>query len=363
MREAAARNSSIGAPAVARQLQEVGPRRVEAVVVAEPVAEAVQQLQPGPRPVGHGHGDRPVEGHHRVAGHPFEQAVERHDLGPVRVGVAGRLVVDGGDGGLHLVLPHPPPAQRLGDEGHALGDEPPVPERPVLLGQGHQLAVGAGAARTPGVGQHHEGEQAGDLGVLGQGRPHRPGQPDGLAGQVGPSQVGTAAAGVALVEQQVEDVQHRPQPLVPLSGGREAERLVRSLDPGLGPADPLRHRRLGDQERRRDLAGGEAADRPQGEGDGRRRREGGVAAHEHEDQRVVLPRGRGRIGGPGTDHEAARSSLRRRASSLRYPSIMRRDATRTSQASGSSGARRRAMSTAAAMSASCTASSALAKSP
>ena len=78
--------------------------------------------------------------------------------------------------------------------------------------------------------------------------------------------------------------------------GRQCERLSRRLDLGLGPADPLGHRRLGDQERGRDLAGGQAADRAQRQRDGQRRAERGVAAHEHEDQRVVAPRRRVRAG-------------------------------------------------------------------
>ena len=81
----------------------------------------------------------------------------------------------------------------------------------------------------------------------------------------------------------------------------------------------------------------EAADRPQGERDGRRRRERRVAAHEHQDQRVVVPRsGVGRA----SDHDAASSSRRRRASSRRYWSAMRREATRTSHPSGLSGSPR-----------------------
>ena len=84
-------------------------------------------------------------------------------------------------------------------------------------------------------------------------------------------QVGAAVARVALGEHQVEDVQHGSQPLAPLFGGRERERLVGRLDRRLRPADALGHRRLGDEERGRDLAGREPADRAQRERDRRRR--------------------------------------------------------------------------------------------
>ena len=45
--------------------------------------------------------------------------------------------------------------------------------------------------------------------------------------------------------------------------GREPEGGARGLDRLLGPADPLRHRGLGHEERARDLVGGEAAQEPQ----------------------------------------------------------------------------------------------------
>ena len=107
-----------------------------------------------------------------------------------------------------------PQPQGLGDQGHPLGDQTPGPRacgpaRP----SGTSSPSARGAGRAPGVGEQHEGEQAGHLGVLGQRGVHGPGQADGLAGQVGPGQVGTAAGGVALVEEEVQDVQHRPQAL------------------------------------------------------------------------------------------------------------------------------------------------------
>ncbi len=192
---------------------------------------------------------------------------------------------------LHLVFTHLTPPQRPGDQAYPLDDERPVPQGAVLLGEGDQPAVGTAASRAPGVGEQHEREEAGDLGILGQAGPDAPGQPDGLARQVGAGQVRAAAAGVALVEQQVEDVQHQPEAFRALVGRRERERLARCLDLGLGPADPLGHGRLGNEERGGDLARGQAADRAERERDGQRGRERRMAAQDHEDQRVVAPRG------------------------------------------------------------------------
>ena len=77
-----------------------------------------------------------------------------------------------------MVLADPAEAQGRGGKGQTLGDEAGGPQVAVLLGEGHQLAVDAGAGRSPGVGEQHEGEQAGHLGVVGQGVVHAPGQAD-----------------------------------------------------------------------------------------------------------------------------------------------------------------------------------------
>ena len=61
------------------------------------------------------------------------------------------------------------------------------------------------------------------------------------------------------------------------------------LQGALGPADPLRHRRLGHVERIGDLPGGEPADRAQGQRHlGGRREVGGAAAEEQEEGVVAL---------------------------------------------------------------------------
>ena len=104
--------------------------------------------------------------------------------------------------------------------------------------------------------EQEEGEQSRDLRVVG-GRGQLPGQPDRLRGEVD-------VAAVALVEHQIQHLQHGAQ----VSGPIQPD----IADGAFGPADPLGHRRFGHEVRLRDLAGGEAADGPQRQGDGRRRR-------------------------------------------------------------------------------------------
>ena len=124
---------------------------------------------------------------------------------------------------------------------------------PVLLGEWHDRAVRSRAAAVAGVVQQHQGEQTVDLGVAGQRR-QLPGESDGLGREVD-------VTGVALVEHEVQHSHH-------------GSHLARTIDTGpadraLGPADPLRHGALGHEVGLRDLAGGEAADRPEREGDRR----------------------------------------------------------------------------------------------
>ena len=101
-------------------------------------------------------------------------------------------------------------------------------------------------------------------------------------------QARTGAARIALVEDQIKDVEHRVQSRAALLVGRHAERNARRPDRALRATDPLRHRRLGHEKGPGDLAGREAADRAQRERDRGRSRQRRVAAHEEQDQRVVL---------------------------------------------------------------------------
>ncbi len=103
--------------------------------------------------------------------------------------------MDGGDGGLKLVGADRAARQDGLDQGHAFGDGRRVPEAAILLGQRDQLAVWTGAGRPAGVGQQHQGQQAGDLAVVWQQVADDPRQPDRLAGQVGALQVGPGAGG------------------------------------------------------------------------------------------------------------------------------------------------------------------------
>ena len=95
------------------------------------------------------------------------------------------------------------------------------------------------------------------------------------------------AGGVALVEDQVDDGQHGPEPVGQVGLVRDPVGDPGVADLALGPDQPLGHGRLGHQEGAGDLGGGEPAQQPQGQRDlgagGERR----VAAGEDQAQPVV----------------------------------------------------------------------------
>ena len=112
---------------------------------------------------------------------------------------------------LGLVLAEPVEGQRGLEHRDALGDQVGAPETAVLLGQRHEAAVGARPGVASCVVEQEEGEQPGNLRVIGRGR-QLPRQPDRLCGEV-------EVAAVSLVEDQVEHLEHGAQVSEPDRGG------------------------------------------------------------------------------------------------------------------------------------------------
>jgi hypothetical protein len=95
----------------------------------------------------------------------------------------------------------------------------------------------------------------------------RPGQGDRLGGEVAAGGLAAGAGQVALVEDEVHDGEDLGQPAGQLVRVGDGDRRVETGEGLACPEDALRHRRLADQERRRDLVGRQAADGTQGERD------------------------------------------------------------------------------------------------
>ena len=182
-------------------------------------------------------------------------------------------------------------AQAAPDELVPLGDQLPVPQRAVLVGQRHQLAGRAHAGRSARLGEQQQREQPEHLGLVGHQVGERPRQPDRLRGEVG-AQQWPRRRGVALVEDQVQHGQHRRQPVgeLRLAGHPVGDAGVADLL--LGPHDALRDGRLGRDVGAGDLGHLQPAEQAEGERGLGERRERRVAAGEDQSQLVVAHRSR-----------------------------------------------------------------------
>ena len=99
-----------------------------------------------------------------------------------------------------------------------------IPERPVLLRERNQLASCARSRETTSIGQQHEREQSSDLRVVRLQIVDDPRQAHRLVRQIAPAQIGPGAARVALIEDEVQDVQNGAQALRSLLGESAAGR-------------------------------------------------------------------------------------------------------------------------------------------
>ena len=133
-----------------------------------------------------------------------------------------------------------------------------------------------------------------------------PGQPYRLAAQLRADQVLAAVDAVALVEEQVEDVEHALQPRGDLVTLRDLDGNVLLANLALGAHETLSDGGRFGQEGRRDLLDAEAADGLERQGDAAEARQGGVAAHEHHGQLVVAD---GPVIGRVQIHDGARLAL------------------------------------------------------
>ena len=182
--------------------------------------------------------------------------------------------------------------QRRLDQRLALRDLGAIPAGAVLLLEQHEIAFGRDPRLAPRVVQEHEGEQPGDLGVLGEAGVHEPGETDRLAAQVVAFEVVARGRGVALVEDQVETRQNAGEALLEQGRRRNAERDPGFEDLALGAHDALRERRLADDEGAGQLRRVETGDRLQRQRDPRLDRQRRVAAGEQQAEPVVVDRRR-----------------------------------------------------------------------
>ena len=161
--------------------QQVRPGGVERVVAVE--IEAVDQRERYVRAVDLAHRDGSVQRDDWRRRDGEKLVVERDDLRPVgrldRVGVGVHRIY----GRLNLVRAGPVAAQAGTHDRLAFVDHRPVPSAAVLMTKEDEGTVGSESGAAPGLGQDQQGQQAGNLGLVGHERGEQPGEPDRLAAQ------------------------------------------------------------------------------------------------------------------------------------------------------------------------------------
>ena len=133
----------------------------------------------------------------------------------------------------------------------------------------------------------HQRDQAVDLRLLRSELGQDAAEAQRVLAQRRPHPVVAGGRRVAFVEDEVDDLEHRRQPGGELGPARDLEGDARLGEGPLGADDALRDGRLRDEERARDLLGGQAAEQAQRERDARLGREHRMAGREHEAQEVV----------------------------------------------------------------------------
>ncbi len=112
-------------------------------------------------------------------------------------------------------------------------------------------------------------------------------EPQRVFAQLGSQPVVAGGRRVALVEDEIDDLEHRREAIDKLGPARHLERNVSCRERPLGADDPLRHRRLGHEERPSDLVGRQTAEHAQRERGTRFPREHGMAGREDQAQQIV----------------------------------------------------------------------------
>ena len=251
-------------------------------------SDAVHHREADLGPVGHRDRHREVELDDRGRVHPGEGRVQRRDLRPVRVGRGRR----------------PRRGARRWPPGAGTGPARPAASarstsaRPSAIRAASQRDRSWSSSRTSSpsgadprlpasVVEEHQREEAHDLRLVGEQRPHDPGQADRLARELAAHEDVARGRGVALVEDQVEDLEHAAEPLRQERQIGDPVRDAGIADLPLRADEALGERRLRDEEGPGDLGRRQAAERPQGQRHATVQRQRRVAAGEDQPESVV----------------------------------------------------------------------------
>ena len=194
-----------------------------------------------------------------------------------------------GDRGLEAIGPEPSgkrlrPLQR----GEPAPDEELVPASPILIEQEDRLSRRSDpGAQSGGLDLHQAPRGHAPPTRSGAELREDPAEAQRLLAERGADPVLARGGGVALVEDEIDDLEHRREPGRQLLAARHLERHLGLGERPLGAHDPLRQRRLRHEEGAGDLLGGEPAEQAKGERDPRLGREHRMAGDEDEAEEVV----------------------------------------------------------------------------
>jgi hypothetical protein len=218
----------------------------------------------------------------------LQEIVEGEDVFPVGEGEAVGGDVGGGQFGLKVIGGEVVSVGGLAEVSEAAVDHGAVPEGAVLLFEEEKIAGGVDAGGEACGLEEHEGQQGVDLGlnsggVFGKGG----GKTDGFGAEVVFDEVVAGGGGVALSEEEVEDVEDGFETFGELGGAGDFEADVVVANGTLGADEALADGDLGGEEGAGYLGDSEAADDFESEGYAGGAGEGGVAADEDEGELLV----------------------------------------------------------------------------
>ncbi len=169
----------------------------------------------------------------------------------------------------------------------AAADEEPIPARAVLVEQQDGLSGRADPRHRARRLDLHERDEPVHLGLLGEEPGQDAAEPERVIAERRPHPVVASRRRVALVEDEVDDLEHRRETSGPVGAARNLEGHARLGERALGPDDALGDRRLGDEEGPGDLPGRQAPEQAERERDPRLGGEHRMARDEGEPEEVV----------------------------------------------------------------------------
>jgi hypothetical protein len=269
--------------------QELGVRRGQRLIVGERRIgeQRLEEVKPGLRVRGKRHGRGTIDFDHRGRIELGQRAVQGGDLRPLRCSRVGGLDMEGGDRRLQLESSGAAQLQCPMQGFQPFGDRRAVPEVPVLTVQGDVASLVIDACLVARVVEQHQRQQPPALCIFGHQLTEQSAQTERLGAELPADEFFAAGRGVALIEDQIDDLEDAADPSRQLLVLGDGVGDMRIGDFVLGPHDALAHRRLGHKESACDLAGRQAADCSEGESDASRHVKRRVTAGEDQPQAIV----------------------------------------------------------------------------